>query len=919
MEKHLKHSRIQYFNKFTFDDTISITFEGRLYSKKKKFFYNIYCILSLGIVYLLARWFPKLHAWFITYSCDLIKATHILAINSYNQIEFLQVEKIKLKWSVGEFFKMEQLPEKTMTAATGTSNDDIDSLNKTEINSFKYRYNKFYLNPRSNLYCLSSEFVELITENEPENIILGLSGEDADKRLTFFGDNNTFLKKKSVTELLKDEIFHPFNVFQFFSIIIWFYEDYYWYAVAILIMTIISSITTIVETRMNLDKLQNTSSTCSIKVLRDGKWMVLNSSQLVPFDVILLNNSLRIMPCDAVLLNGDAIIDESMLTGESNLVMKHSANLLDIKDIFSKSANIESKQILFSGTSILKTRSRHNKPPIAVVFKTGFLTVRGNLIQSIMFPRPNHFKFYRDSMLFIGIMGIVAVLVFGISLVNLILLGMSTILILKRALDLITVILPPALPATMKVGTVFSLKRLQSIGIFCTSPPRINVASNIGCVCFDKTGTITEESLDIVCIVPVNHTIMTFVESIDFDLLKRNHQIMLNLMACCHSLKKIDGQLFGDKLEEKMFSFTSWDLDEYMDLDQNYVPTIIKPKPICGLPDNSEFGIIREFEFELVLRRMSVIARSLGENELYLFTKGSPESIVNICDPATVPASFDSTLNNYTLKGYRVIACAYKTLTDSNWTIVQKSSRDFFEAGLTFLGFIVFENKLKLETKPSIEALHEAGIDTIMATGDNLLTAISTARACDIVNTQQIVLVPRISGENDNVSWCEYETFKEHNLNGKDVRLAVSGDVFEKLINGKRSDLSEVFLKKCVIYARMSPQQKQFLMEFYQKSNISIAFCGDGANDCGALKAANVGISLSNAEASIAAPFTAKFDSIRCVLEIIKEGRASLVTSFCSFEFMSLYSMVQFTSLTFLYSFGSALSDGQVSIISFHF
>lgn len=56
--------------------------------------------------------------------------------------------------------------------------------------------------------------------------------------------------------------------------------------------------------------------------------------------------------------------------------------------------------------------------------------------------------------------------------------------------------------------------------------------------------------------------------------------------------------------------------------------------------------------------------------------------------------------------------------------------------------------------------------------------------------------------------------------------------------------------------------------------------CGDGANDCGALKAADVGISLSEAEASIAAPFTSKVQDISCVVKLLREGRASLVTSF---------------------------------------
>jgi cation-transporting ATPase 13A2 len=91
----------------------------------------------------------------------------------------------------------------------------------------------------------------------------------------------------------------------------------------------------------------------------------------------------------------------------------------------------------------------------------------------------------------------------------------------------------------------------------------------------------------------------------------------------------------------------------------------------------------------------------------------------------------------------------------------------------------------------------------------------------------------------------------------------------------------------------------------------TVGMCGDGANDCGALKAADIGISLSEAEASVAAPFTSRSPDISCVIEVIKEGRAALVTSFSCFKYMALYSLIQFVSISLLYSFASSLSDGQ--------
>lgn len=90
-----------------------------------------------------------------------------------------------------------------------------------------------------------------------------------------------------------------------------------------------------------------------------------------------------------------------------------------------------------------------------------------------------------------------------------------------------------------------------------------------------------------------------------------------------------------------------------------------------------------------------------------------------------------------------------------------------------------------------------------------------------------------------------------------------------------------------------------------------IGMCGDGANDCGALKRANAGISLSETEASVASPFTSKTPNISCVVDVIKEGRCALVTSFNIFKYMALYSMIQYTSVLIMYWIGVNLSDLQ--------
>lgn len=116
---------------------------------------------------------------------------------------------------------------------------------------------------------------------------------------------------------------------------------------------------------------------------------------------------------------------------------------------------------------------------------------------------------------------------------------------------------------------------------------------------------------------------------------------------------------------------------------------------------------------------------------------------------------------------------------------------------------------------------------------------------------------------------------------------------------------------KGAIFARMSPDEKHELVEKLQALDYTTGFCGDGANDCGALKAADVGISLSEAEASVAAPFTSQLFDISCVIEVIREGRSALVTSFSCFKYMSLYSAIQFVTVSIMYSLGTNLGDFQ--------
>ncbi|CAJ0607439.1 unnamed protein product [Cylicocyclus nassatus] len=272
-----------------------------------------------------------------------------------------------------------------------------------------------------------------------------------------------------------------------------------------------------------------------------------------------------------------------------------------------------------------------------------------------------------------------------------------------------------------------------------------------------------------------------------------------------------------------------------------------------------------------------------------------------------------------------------------NFNKAAKVPRAKVECDLQLLGLVAMENRIKPVTLGVINQLNRARIRTVMVTGDNLLTAMSVARECGIVRpNKRAFLVEHCLGEvdvngrtkiavNQSVS-SSGDILDDDSVIVKNVKdaelgqpiqssyhLAISGPTFA-VITHEYPELLDSLVTVCDVFARMAPDQKQQLINCLQEIGYTVAMCGDGANDCAALKAA-AGISLSDAEASIAAPFTSKVADIRCVPTIISEGRAALVTSFGIFKYMAGYSLTQFVAVMLLYYISNFLTDGQFMYI----
>ena len=132
---------------------------------------------------------------------------------------------------------------------------------------------------------------------------------------------------------------------------------------------------------------------------------------------------------------------------------------------------------------------------MGLVIRTAFVTTKGNLVRDILYPKPNKFKFYQDSLKFIFFLALISVLGFLTTLESFIKYDYPIGQIIDRFLNLVTCAVPPTLPSAMAVGTIFALERLRKKKIYCISPPRVNVSGRVNFMVFDKTGTLTEDGL----------------------------------------------------------------------------------------------------------------------------------------------------------------------------------------------------------------------------------------------------------------------------------------------------------------------------------------------------------------------------------------------------------------------------------------
>eukprot|EP00644_Phytophthora_capsici_P011736 jgi/Phyca11/552998/estExt2_Genewise1Plus.C_PHYCAscaffold_500282 len=726
----------------------------------------------------------------------------------------------------------------------------------------------------------------------------GLTTIEADSRIQKIGPNAVHVNMPSVLSSVLQEILTLFYIYQIMCYYVWYYFTY-WNMGFVMTLVILGTAIINIYTKRQMQAaiVKMTRYRTDVAIFRDSRWQTLESSYLVPGDLIKVSEN-WILPCDMVIVKGSTVCDESMLTGESMPVQK--SPIPDHSDTVYDAQGRGKRHTLFSGTFVLS--SGRNEEIHAVVQSTGAHTTKGELIQSILFPVPMRFKYDEHLKALIVLLLMYSTVACGVGISFLLGNGKfnNKMTAFCYCIFMISAVVSPLLPVVITVGQVNASSRLEKKGIFSLNVKRISLCGKVRVFCFDKTGTLTKQGLDYLGIQPVDLISNSFL-----PVTKDTNNLMevtKCALATCHSLGSLDGNLVGNEVEVRMFEATGWQLLEREG-----------QQPVVKSPTGYELEFVKRFDFDHHRMSMSVVVRNKVTGRLLVFCKGSYERMQQLSKPDSVPINYKEVADRLARDGCYVLGLSYRELP-SNWTNQQidtfLSDREAIDENLSLLGLVLFRNELKEDSEDAIKQLKAGDIRVVMITGDNAMCGCYIARNSGMVAPDSRVIFADVertgSGLNaktGTVQWRDVETgvVLDHqtvkNLtNGQDVELAVTGAAFNLL---KSMGEIQQLLFHIRIFSRMTPDDKVECVKLHMDAGAVTGMCGDGGNDCGALRIAHAGIALSDADASVVSPFTSKPKTIH-----------PLATSFASVKFLIMYGVIGSTLRLFQWYNATILSEG---------
>lgn len=653
---------------------------------------------------------------------------------------------------------------------------------------------------------------EEIIKELSSNVINGLSSADAKSILEKNGPNKLQGKKKKSTfqlflSQINDAMIYILLVAAVISAIVGEISD----AIIILIVIFVNAIIGVIQESKAEKALEALKSMSTPKALvkRDGSIIEIASEEVVVGDIVVIDAG-RYIPADLRLIESANLkIEESAFTGESVPAEKNS-------DIINEENDVPiGDQHNMAFMSTLATYGRGT----GIVIATGMDTQIGKIAKMLDAEDENTTPLQKKLAQLGKTLGFAAV---GISIVMFIVSmfqGRDFLEMFMTSISLAVAAIPEGLPAIVAIVLALGVQRMIKENAIIRKLPSVETLGSVNIICSDKTGTLTINKMTVKKFY-INGETKNLEE---IDIKNDESKLLVDGMILCNDATSKDGVQTGDPTEVAL-------------IDVGNKINIFKEDL------NKAHKRVNEIPFDSDRKLMTTV--NTYDKGFNVFTKGAIDSILKISNKILINGEIKDFTKEEKEKileasnlmsddALRVLALGYKVIDTEHVAI------DELEKDLIFVGLMGMIDPPREEVKGSIQVSKNAGIRTIMITGDHKNTAVAIAKELGIAND--------IS---EAMSGSEIDTY--------------SDEEFTKIVNNYR------------VFARVSPEHKVKIVKAFKAHGNIVSMTGDGVNDAPSLKAADIGVAMGITGTDVAkgaADMVLTDDNFTTIVSAVEEGR----------------------------------------------
>lgn len=663
----------------------------------------------------------------------------------------------------------------------------------------------------------------------------GLTETEAAQNMEVYGKNILKQQKKSTwLKTLLNQFTDLMIIILIASSMISFFMGQNSEAIAILAIVFLNGFLGFfqeIRTEKAMEALMNMAAPHA-RVIRDGLLKDIPAEQVVPRDLIVLEAGNRV-PADAVLVEASALFsDESMLTGES---VPASKSPLD--GFKNKLNGISPKNLVYMGSMITSGTGK------AVVLSTGMETEMGKIAEMIesagTTDTPLQKKLEKlGEIMVVGCLIICAI----VSLIG-ILRGEPVIEMLLEGISLAVAAVPEGLPAVVTIALAIGVRRMVQRNALIRRLPAVETLGCATVICSDKTGTLTENRMTVVA---------AYAGKNPYTMIKNSKG---RPSVYCRGREVDTEKTFGLKLLLKIGLLCgNTHINEVREKRETVVDIEGDPTEVALVRAALDFGLdkneaelyyhrAREIPFDSDRKLMSVVCRT-SSGELFLFAKGAPEVVLEKCSKILIAdrerdikpddrSNIMDECHKMTSEALRVMGFAYRTVQANQlWS-------DKLEQEFVFVGLAGMTDPPRKEAPEAVARCRQAGIKTVMITGDHKETAAAIAGSIGIYRKGDMIL-----------TGSEMDKMTDEQLGERCGRVSV--------------------------YARVYPKHKLRIIKAYRNKGHIVAMTGDGVNDAPAIKDADIGIAMGKSGTDVTRQSAAMIlmdDNFSSIVAAVEEGR----------------------------------------------